>query len=290
MLKHVCIAPSTFEILSMQDKQNPYIDVKHYVDKAKVARQHKALVKALKDTLHRKEAVADWLLPRTTTKLPDIVFVANGGLSLPRLQHPLILLPSMKFPQRQAELPFLKEMYEALGLPTVMWPKGSTAVFEGQAELKWFFGGNLAVCGPGFRSSRASFKILEDIFEYVYGIHGLDPPRLLITPLISDDYYHLDVAMLEVDDSTCIVHRKSMSPASVAKMRAAGLTVHVIDTKDTFCLNAVISNGTLITHRLMEEGLAAKLKNMTGCHRLVEVDTSEFEKSGGSVRCMTLTV
>jgi len=290
MLKHVCIAPSTFEILSMQDKQNPYIDVKHYVDKAKVARQHKALVKALKDTLHNKEAMADWLLPRATTKLPDIVFVANGGLSLPRLQHPLILLPSMKFLQRQAELPFLKEMYGALGLPTVEWPKGSTAVFEGQAELKWFFGGNLAVCGPGFRSSRASFKILDDIFEYVYGIHGLDPPRLLITPLISDDYYHLDVAMLEVDDSTCIVHRKSMSPASVAKMRASGLTVHVIDTKDTFCLNAVISNGTLITHRLTEEGLAAKLKNLSGCQRLVEVDTSEFEKSGGSVRCMTLTV
>lgn len=290
MLKHVCIAPSTFEILSMQDKQNPYIDVKHYVDKAKVARQHKALVKALKDTLHLKEAMADWLLPRTTTKLPDIVFVANGGLSLPRLQHPLILLPSMKFPQRQAELPFLKEMYGALGLPTVEWPKDSNMVFEGQAELKWFFGGNLAVCGPGFRSSRASFKVLEDIFEYVYGIHGLDPPRLLITPLISDDYYHLDVAMLEIDDSTCIVHRKSMSPASVAKMRASGLTVHVIDTKDTFCLNAVISNGTLITHRLMEEGLAAKLKNLTGCQRLVEVDTSEFEKSGGSVRCMTLTV
>lgn len=290
MLKHVCIAPSTFEILSMQDKQNPYIDVKHYVDKAKVARQHKALVKALKDTLHNKEAMADWLLPRATTKLPDIVFVANGGLSLPRIQHPLILLPSMKFLQRQAELPFLKEMYGALGLPTVEWPKGSTAVFEGQAELKWFFGGNLAVCGPGFRSSRASFKILDDIFEYVYGIHGLDPPRLLITPLISDDYYHLDVAMLEVDDSTCIVHRKSMSPASVAKMRASGLTVHVIDTKDTFCLNAVISNGTLITHRLTEEGLAAKLKNLSGCQRLVEVDTSEFEKSGGSVRCMTLTV
>ena len=290
MLKHVCIAPSTFEILSMQDKQNPYIDVKHYVDKAKLARQHKALVKALKGTLHHNEAIADWLLPQTTAKLPDVVFVANGGLSLPRLQHPLILLPSMKFPQRRIELPFLKEMYRSLGLPTVEWPKDSNTVFEGQAELKWFFGGNLAVCGPGFRSSRASFKVVDDIFEYVYGIHGLEPPRLLITPLISDDYYHLDVAMLEVDDSTCIVHRKSMSPASIAKMRAAGLTVHVIDTKDTFCLNAVISNGTLITHRLTEEGLAAKLKNLTGCQRLVEVDTSEFEKSGGSVRCMTLTV
>lgn len=273
----------------MQDKQNPYIDVSYKTDKASVARQHKTLVKALTDTLGPTEALADWVIPDTKTKIPDIVFVANGGLSLPRLQHPLILLPSMKFSQRRVELPFLKEMYRSLGLPTVEWPLGSHEVFEGQAELKWFFGGNLAVCGPRFRSTRASFKVLEDVFEYVYGIHGLDPPRLLITPLISADYYHLDVAMLEVDDSTCIVHRKSMSPASIAKLRAAGLTVHVIDTKDSFCLNAVISNGTLITHKLTEKGLGTQLKALTGCQRLVEVDTSEFEKSGGSVRCMTLT-
>jgi N-dimethylarginine dimethylaminohydrolase len=215
------------------------------------------------------------------------VFVANGGLALPRLQRPLVLLPSMKFPQRQAELPYLVEMYKEIGIPVIPFP--TKDVFEGQAELKWFFGGNLAVCGPGHRSTVKSFKVLAKLFEYVYGLHGLDPPRLVITPLISADYYHLDVAMLEVNETTCIVHKRSMTPASIKALRAAGLTVHVIDTKDSFCLNAVISNGVLITHKLTDPSLAKTLKTLTGCD-LIEVETTEFEKSGGSVRCMTLTV
>lgn len=278
---HICINPSTFEILPMQDKQNPYIQ-QFNVDHKKAKEQHKALLKALKST---GVPVAEYRLSQNNV-LPDIVFVANGGLSLPRLQSPLILLPSMKFSQRKTELPFLVDMYKKLGIPTIPFP--TKDVFEGQAELKWFFGGNLAVCGPGHRSTQNSFKVLNKFFDYIYGLHGLDPPRLLITPLISADYYHLDVAMLEVNESTCIVHKRSMSPASIKALRDAGLTVYVIDTKDSFCLNAVISNGVLVTHKLAP-GLRSTLKRLTG-HRLVEVDTSEFEKSGGSVRCMTLTV
>ena len=111
----------------------------------------------------------------------------------------------------------------------------------------------------------------------------------MITPLISADYYHLDVAMLEVNETTCIVHKRSMSPKSVAALRAAGLTVHVIDTKDSFCLNAVISNGVLVTHKLTDVSLKKTLQRLTGC-KLIEVEATEFEKSGGSVRCMTLTI
>ena len=280
---HLCINPSTFEILPIQDGQNPYIDVVYKVDKKTVKTQHKDLLKALRST---GAPVAEYRLTTHPT-LPDIVFVANGGLALPRLQGPLVLLPSMKFPQRQAELPYLVAMYKEIGIPAIPFP--TKDVFEGQAELKWFFGGNLAVCGPGHRSTVKSFKALAKFFDYIYGLHGLDPPRLVITPLISADYYHLDVAMLEVNETTCIVHKRSMSPKSVAALRAAGLTVHVIDTKDSFCLNAVISNGVLVTHRLTDSGLRKTLQRLTGC-KLIEVETTEFEKSGGSVRCMTLTI
>jgi len=282
---HLCINPSTFNILGLQDGQNPYIDVVYNVHHKTVKTQHKALLKALRST---GVPVAEYRLRAHKVPLPDLVFVANGGLALPRLQGPLVLLPSMKFPQRQAELPYLVEMYKEIGIPTVPFP--TKDVFEGQAELKWFFGGNLAVCGPGYRSTVNTFKVLAKFFDYVYGVRGMDPPRLVITPLISDDYYHLDVAMLEVNETTCIVQKRSMSPASIKALRAAGLTVHVIDTKDTFCLNAVISNGVLITHKLTDPTLKKTLKMLTGCQRLLEVETTEFEKSGGSVRCMTLTV
>lgn len=281
---HICINPSTFEILELQDGQNPYIDIIYNVNHKTVKAQHKELLKALRST---GAPVAEYRLTTHKVPLPDLVFVANGGLSLPRLQNPLVLLPSMKYPQRQAELPYLVEMYKEIGIPTIPFP--TKDVFEGQAELKWFFGGNLAVCGPGHRSTVKSFKALAKLFDYIYGLHGLDPPRLVITPLISADYYHLDVAMLEVNETTCIVHKRSMSPKSMAALRAAGLIVHVIDTKDSFCLNAVISNGVLVTHKLTDSSLAKTLNKLIGC-KIIEVETTEFEKSGGSVRCMTLTV
>lgn len=275
-MRRISIRPTTFDILPVQDKQNPYIDIHHTVNERKAQSQHAALVRAFRD-------MKVYTLPEADVPLPDIVFVANGGLSLPRLPKPLVVLPRMKYAQRQAELPFLRQMFARAHISTVDFP--GPEPFEGQAELKWFFGGRLGVCGPGFRSTRRSFQILDKLLADIY---GSEKPTLLIAPLLSADYYHLDVAMLEFDDS-CIVHRRAFSAATIARLRKAGITVHVIDTKDSFCLNAVVDGSRLITHRLTDAALKPLLERLTG-RTVVEVDTSEFERSGGSVRCMTLDI
>lgn len=280
-MKRLLISPTTFEVLAIQDKQNPYIDIHHTFDKNKVAAQHAALVKAL-----QKGTGIVYTLPATKTPLPDIVFTANGGLSLPRLPRPLVLLPNMKWPQRQAELPFLSKMYRELGIDTIPFP--TRQPFEGQAELKWFDGGRKAVGAYGFRSTRQAFRDLETLFRTLYADEA---PSMLVLPLQSADYYHLDVAMLEYNDRCCIVHRGAFSAASIKRLEAflGAENVTVIDTTDSFCLNAYVDGGRLITHKITDPKVKLLLKQKTGL-RLVEVDTSEFEKSGGSVRCMTLDV
>ena len=124
----------------------------------------------------------------------------------------------------------------------------------------------------------------------MYTSHGLVPPTLLAVPLASADYYHLDVAMLEFDDSKCIIHKKAFHPNAIQAIQSflGESNVHVIDVKDTFCLNAVVDGNTLITHRLTTK-VEDLLTEITGKH-VKQVDTSEFEKSGGSVRCMTLDI
>jgi N-dimethylarginine dimethylaminohydrolase len=283
-MKRLLIEPTTFEVLAMQDKQNPYIDIHHEFDRKKVAVQHKALTEAIK-----KATGIVYRLPETKVHLPDIVFVANGGLSLPRLPKPLVLLPQMKWPQRQAELPFLRAMYRQLGIATIPFP--TRQPFEGQAELKWFDGGRKAVGAYGFRSTRQAFRDLEALFQNLYD----EPPAVLVLPLQSANYYHLDVAMLEYSDhdqgvvSKCVVHRGAFSPASIKRLKEflGADNVSVIDTEDSFCLNAFVDGGHLITHKITDPKAKAILEKKTGC-RVVEIDTSEFEKSGGSVRCMTL--
>ena len=279
MLRRIMIRPTTFQILPMQDKQNPYIDIHHDVNKKKVMAQHTQVEHAYQDTVA-------YTLSHPTDPLPDIVFTANGGLSLPRLPHPLVLLPNMKYPQRKAELPYLKQMYADLHLPTLPFP--GTEPFEGQAELKWFHGGKKAVCGYGHRSTKESFAIMKRLFDRLYT--AVAPPELLVLPLASEDYYHLDVAMLDYSDTDCIVHKRAFSAASLAKLKRflGAPHVHVIDTEDSFCLNAVVDGPYLITH-LLTPSLHATLESITG-KSIRMVDTSEFEKSGGSVRCMTLDI
>ena len=222
-------------------------------------------------------------LPKHSEPLPDIVFAANAGLSLPRLGYPLLLLPQMKYPQRQSELPYLKKIFRSLNIPTLDYP--GREPFEGQAELKWFDGGRKAVCGYGFRSTKQTFVELDRLFGQLY---GKDKPQLLVLKLASADFYHLDVAMLEYDNR-CIVHRKAFSSTSIQKLEAFLGNVTVLDTTDRFCLNAVVDGPLLLTHKLKDVLLKKKLECITG-RTVREIDTSEFEKSGGSVRCMVLDV
>jgi len=261
----------------MQHGQNPYIVAKDTTKAKAVAAEHNKLVHVL-----QKPVV--YTLPATRSHLPDIVFVANGGLALPRLEKPLILLPNMKFPQRKAELPFLRNMFAELGVATMEYP--GREPFEGQAELKWFDGGRKAVCGYGHRSTFKTFKELDAFFKKLYG--PKEAPELLVLELTSADYYHLDVAMCEYDDK-CLVHKRSMSPTSLRRLKAflGSANVTVIDTPDSFCLNAVIDGDHMITHRLTDPKLKPLFERLTG-RRVVQVPTMEFEKSGGSVRCMTL--
>jgi N-dimethylarginine dimethylaminohydrolase len=271
------IAPTTFEILPMQHGQNPYIAAKDTTNTKIVKTEHNKLVRTLSKSVL-------YTLP-VTKALPDIVFVANGGLALPRLKSPLILLPNMKFPQRKVELPFLRNMLAELGVATMEYPGHEP--FEGQAELKWFDGGRKDVCGYGHRSTLKTFKELDAFFKKLYG--PTQSPELLVLELTSADYYHLDVAMCEYDGTKCLVHKRSMSPTSMRRLKAflGPANVTVIDTPDSFCLNAVIDGSQMITHRLTDPTLKPLFERLTG-RRVVQVPTTEFEKSGGSVRCMTL--
>jgi len=285
----VCIKPTTFQILPYQYEQNRYITEESIgpssIDKKKAREQHNVLEKTF------SKIISFTVKPIHDEPLSDIVFVANGGLSLPRLPKPILILPYMKYIQRKQELPYLYTIYKSLGIHCIPFPGYADTPFEGQAELKWFHGGTKAICGPGFRSTRKTFRIMNSLLKKIYKSYNLAPPELCVVQLQSDDYYHLDVAMLDFNDTSCIVHRKAFTPAGIRSIQnfLGKDYVHVIDTSDSFCLNAVHDGPNLITHKLTDPSLKETLESITGL-KVKQIDTTEFEKSGGSVRCMTLTL
>jgi len=282
-ITRLLIKPNTFNIYKYQKNQNPYIDIEHQVTTNKVMVQHDNLEKTLSSKITYK-------IEKPQHNLPDMVFVANGGLCLPTITN-TIILPYMKYNQRQEELKYLEEIYKSINLNTIQFPGSDSAPFEGQAELKWFHNGTKAICGYGHRSTIETFNIIQNLLEKLYKKNKLIPPKLLVVPLESPDYYHLDVAMLEFDDTKCIVHKKAFSNASINMMKRflGDDNINVIDTNDKMCLNAVVDNKILITHKITDSNIKLDLEKFTN-KKIIEVDTSEFEKSGGSVRCMTLDI
>lgn len=282
-ITRVLIKPNTFNIFKFQKNQNPYIDIDHQVTLKKVIKQHNNLEQSLVNKISFK-------IDNPKFNLPDIVFAANGGLSLPRIPN-TIILPYMKYKQRKEELEYLKNIYESLKLKTIQFPGSDSAPFEGQAELKWFHNGTKAICGYGHRSTQKTFHLIQHLFNNIYKEHNLLPPELLIVPLESPEYYHLDVAMLEFHDSKCIIHKEAFNYESINKIKKflGNDNVHLIDTSDKMCLNAIVDGNNLITHKMTDSYVKSFLERTVN-RNLIEVDTTEFEKSGGSVRCMTLDV
>jgi hypothetical protein len=272
----------TFEILDGQTRQNPYFSDTP-MNKKKAIQQHKKLETSLSNMLVYK--------PTQSEGLGDFVFIASAGLCLPRLGVPVFILPWMKYPQRRKELPSLLEMFKLLKLRTVPFPGSADAPFEGQAEVKWFHGGTKMIHGYGYRSTAKSCDLLEKLIMKIYKAYGVTPPEILQIPIQSFDYYHMDLAMLEYDDEKCIVQKSAFSSSSIEKIKAflGADSVNVIDEEDKFCLNAIVDDNKLITHKLKGRGLWRRLEKITG-KTIKEIDTSEFEKSGGSIRCMVLDI
>jgi N-dimethylarginine dimethylaminohydrolase len=275
---HITIRPDTFKITNELKNQNPFIDVETKVTKTKALEQHKELTAALKQNLN--------YVIQKKTNIPDITFTANMGLSLPRLPVPIIIVSSMKYPQRQNERVYIEEILADCRIKTIRFPE--EAVFEGQAEAKWFDQGQLLVVGYGHRATEKSVRTLRSLLKSVYEGYGVEPPRIVSFHLQNPHFYHLDLALLEIGQLECIVQKEAFTPSDLLRLKSE-LRVSVIDSPDYFCLNSFIEGDSLLTHELSDPAIRTKLEALTG-KTVVEFDTSEFEKSGGSVRCLVFDV
>jgi N-dimethylarginine dimethylaminohydrolase len=274
---HITVRPDTYKITDKLVDQNPYIDADTKPIHKHALKQHKNLVSNLSHNIN--------YVIKTSTDIPDMTFIASAGLSLPRLPEQVVILPWMKYPQRRKELPFLKEIFDELQVKTVDFPGSTKAPFEGVAEAKWFDSGNLLVMGYGFRSTKESTTIMRKLLTEIYTAYGLTPPKVVSFQLQSFNHYHLDVSMLEIQPLTCIIHKDSIKPKDVQRLQNEGITVNLIETDDNFCLNSIIDGPNLLVHTLKNPDLKTYLEEITE-KTVIEIDTSEFEKSGGSVRCL----
>ena len=201
--------------------------------------------------------------------LPDMVFTANAGV----VWNGAAVMSSFRHHERQGEQPFWRGELERLGFSVHSLPAGMS--FEGAGDA--LFVGDRLFCGYGYRTDR-------DAHAEVGRLLGVDVVSL---QLADPRFYHLDTCFCPLNDRTVLFAPDALHPMSAKLVRQ--LVPHVIEVPIEvaagFACNAmtvgdsVVSSlaATRLERPLADAGFAT-----------IELPMSEFMKSGGGVRCLSL--
>ena len=244
---------------------NPYMQAGASVDRALARSQWEFL----RDTLRIAGAVVE--VQRPVAGLPDMVFTNNAAL----VYDGRALLTRFRHDERRGEQVHNARTLKALGIDVMELPPEVEA-FEGMAEVVVFDG--RAVCAVGDRTS------IEAI-PYISAFLG-DMPTVPVH-LVDPRFYHLDVAFCPLDERRALVVPDAFDALSLRRLydvvpEPIELT---IDEALAFCGNAVVV-GNMVLMNEVSPRLEQLLADMG--FAAVQAPASEFLKSGGSLRCLSL--
>lgn len=206
---------------------------------------------------------------------PDLVFTANAGLPLARQRK--LILSNFRYPQRQGEKAIVRAWFQKAGWTCIDLPED--AIFEGAGDALFDASGRLWV-GIGPRSDENTPRYLASHVKTA--IHGLG--------LIDPRFYHLDTCFCPLPTGHALYVPEAFDEtgrqllASTIGDMLIALTQH---EGMRFCANAICIDQTVVmnsaTPRLKE------LLHYLG-FSVVETPLSEFMRSGGSAKCLTLSL
>jgi N-dimethylarginine dimethylaminohydrolase len=270
MPKHVLLCPPAY--FDVVDQKNPYMSERSSVDREKAQRQWQALRSALERTGCQVETIAP------APGLEDMVFAANQVFVGFHEGVGKFIVPSrMVHASRQREVPFYVDWYRQRGYKIVDVSLGDDYL-EGHGDLLWHPDWSRIYAGFGFRSTQTAVE------KFRAAMSKLDIP---VVPLhLIDPYcYHLDTCFCPLNNDAVLVYPDAYAPESLASLRRFWKRVHELTAGEAhkFMGNGIVANATYLTPYvtphlesiLRQEGLAP-----------VILETSEFEKSGGSLFCM----
>jgi N-dimethylarginine dimethylaminohydrolase len=225
----------------------------------------------LYDTLAQKSAIK---LVEPVAGLPDMVFTANAGLVGNQRE---VIISSFRHAERQGESQHFKKFFADAGYQ--IKPLASNIIFEGAGDALFDAHGELWF-GSGSRSDVAAITEITGALDVKINALKLLDPR----------WYHLDTAFCPLPDGYAIAYKKAFSAEGVTEIQhKLGNKVIWVSDEDAnnFACNAICMDHEIILYLASEE-----LKNTLRQYNfhVIEIDVSEFLKSGGSCKCMTLEI
>ncbi len=240
---------------------NPWMDIDKGADHKKAVSQWNAL----ESKIRQLDAKVSCIPPREG--LPDMVFTANAGIIKPDRQF---VASRFFHKERQSEEEwFFKWFTDNDYSTTLTFPHA----FEGAGDVLKL--GDHWIGGYGFRSSL-------DVYEHIL-------PYAITVRLIDPYFYHLDTCFCPLQGEDYLIWPGAFDEDGLRDIRFAGDNKIAVDVAEAklFACNAVVIGRDVI----LPSGCPDTMQKLEQAgYTSHEVEMSEFIKSGGACKCLTLTI
>jgi lysine-ketoglutarate reductase/saccharopine dehydrogenase-like protein (TIGR00300 family) len=204
---------------------------------------------------------------------PDMVFTANAGLVL----GDQAVLSRFLHPERQAEEPHFRDWFRQHGFRVHELPKDLP--FEGAGDALFDRVKPLLWAGYGFRTELDTHALIAEMLRV----------EVVSLRLVDKRFYHLDTCFCPLERGFLIYYPPALDARSNAQIeRRVPMEKRLVLAETDaihFAANAVNIGETLVLHRASD---ALKTQLSAAGFQVFEAPLTEFIKSGGSARCLTL--
>ena len=268
MPKTALMCPPTF--FDVREAKNPYMG--RPIDRKKAQQQWGNLRRALEDSGVKVELIDP------VEGLDDMVFTANQVFVGWHDRIGKFVVPSsMHHSSRHEEVVFFTRWFRDRGY-RILEVDLTDECLEGHGDLIWHLDHSRVWAGYGFRSTQGGVEL------FAAAMKDLGVPVVSLE-LVDDHCYHLDTCFCPLNGDAVLMYPAAFSGESLKKLSNHWTRIHELsrDEVQQFLGNGVVVNGHFITPRVTPH-----LNEILAREQLtpVVVETSEFEKSGGSVFCM----
>lgn len=247
---------------------NPWMKRGIRVDRKKVQSEWTGLVNALEGHGCRVETIDG------APNLPDMVFAADAGF----VQGKTFLLANFHYEQRKPESRHYARWFFDRGYKVAEMPKD--IFFEGKGDL--LNAGKNLYFGYGFRSSPEAAQVIKKTFPQL--------EMKLSMQLADQKFFHLNTCFSPIDESTVLYFPKAFKEYCCDELQEYKWnTIEVPEAEAAKFVCNNITIGKKVIAPICENSQTYKKLQDLG-FEVIQLNMSEFLKSGGAVRCLALEI
>lgn len=245
------------------------------VDKSRAIIQWNELKQVYLDLGYKVELI------KPVKGLVDMVFTANQSLPFADADgNKKVILSKMKNEQRKNEVKYFKEYYKNNNYIIIELPDG-IEYFESMGDCVIDYSRNILFGGYGYRTKEDTYNVISKYSNF----------KIIKLKLVNPVLYHLDTCFSILNSQTAVICESAFDKTGLEIIKNSFKKIIYADEEENFkyfVCNCHCPDGINV---IVQKGSSKfKYEIKKSGFNVIEVETGEFIKSGGSVFCMKLMI